>query len=47
MSVVETAWQAIYTGAGLLWTAAWALLLGYAFSGAIQVSGTPQESVHG
>lgn len=36
-------WQAVYTGAGLLWTAAWALLLGYAFSAAIQVFVRPQE----
>ena len=44
MSVLQAAWQAIYTGAGLLWTAAWALLLGYAFSAAIQVFVAPDEA---
>lgn len=31
-------------GAGLLWTAAWALVLGYAFSAAIQVFVAPREA---
>jgi uncharacterized membrane protein YraQ (UPF0718 family) len=44
VSVVEAVRQALYTGAGLLWTAGWALLLGYAFSAAIQVFVAPREA---
>lgn len=44
MPAAEAAWQAVYMGMGLLWTAAWALLLGYAFSAAIQVFVAPEEA---
>ena len=46
MSVLEPAWQAAYTGAGLLWTATWALLFGYALSPAIQVFVAPHEAAN-
>ena len=35
--MLDMAWDAIVTGAGLFWRAAWALALGYAISAAIQV----------
>lgn len=35
--MLDMAWDAIVTGAGLFWRAAWALALGYAVSAAIQV----------
>ncbi len=44
MDALQAIWQAVYTGAGLLWAAAWALLFGYAFSAAIQVFVRPQEA---
>ena len=37
MSVLRALWEALYTGAGLFWRAAWALALGYAISALIQV----------
>ena len=37
MNVVRAVGDALYTGAGLFWKAAWALALGYAISAAIQV----------
>lgn len=53
--VLGMIWDALYTGAGLFWRAAWALALGYAISAGIQVfvsrrsaaqklgSGTPSQ----
>lgn len=35
--VLSAIWEAVVTGAGLFWRAAWALALGYAISAAIQV----------
>lgn len=35
--VLSALWEAIYTGAGLFWRAAWALALGYAISAGVQV----------
>lgn len=43
-AVAGAAWDAIYTTASLLWMAAWALVLGYAFSSAIQVFVKPTEA---
>jgi uncharacterized membrane protein YraQ (UPF0718 family) len=37
-------WDVVYTTAALLWMAAWALVLGYAFSSAIQVFVKPTEA---
>ena len=37
-------WDVVYTTASLLWMAAWALVLGYAFSSAIQVFVKPTEA---
>ena len=37
-------WDVMYTTASLLWMAAWALVLGYAFSSAIQVFVKPTEA---
>ena len=37
-------WDVVYTTASLLWMAAWALVLGYAFSSAIQVFVKPAEA---
>jgi uncharacterized membrane protein YraQ (UPF0718 family) len=41
---VEAVGKGLFTAAGLLWTAAWALVLGYAFSAVIQVFVRPQEA---
>lgn len=35
--VLGAVWEAVYTGAGLFWRAAWALALGYAISAGVQV----------
>ena len=43
-AVASGAWDVIYTTASLLWMAAWALVLGYAFSAAIQVFVKPAEA---
>lgn len=37
MTVLEAAWEALSTGAGLFWRAFWALAIGYAISASIQV----------
>ncbi len=37
MDILTAIGDALYTAAGLLWRAAWALALGYAVSSAIQV----------
>ncbi|MBW3556526.1 MAG: permease [Actinobacteria bacterium] len=37
-------WDVVYTTASLLWMAAWALVLGYAFSSAVQVFVKPTEA---
>ncbi len=42
--VAGAIWDTIYTTASLLWMAAWALVLGYAFSSAIQVFVKPAEA---
>ena len=42
--VAGAAWDVVYTTASLLWMAAWALVLGYAFSSAIQVFVKPTEA---
>lgn len=40
-------WDVVYTTASLLWMAAWALVLGYAFSSAIQVFVSPPRPPSG
>lgn len=40
----SAAWDVVYTTASLLWMAGWALVLGYAFSSAIQVFVKPAEA---
>ncbi len=42
--VAGAIWDVIYATASLLWMAAWALVLGYAFSSAIQVFVKPAEA---
>ncbi|MFP5330705.1 MAG: permease, partial [Alphaproteobacteria bacterium] len=42
--VAAAVWDVVYTTASLLWMAAWALVLGYAFSSAIQVFVKPTEA---
>lgn len=37
MDLMQTLWEVVYTAAGLLWKAFWALALGYAISAVIQV----------
>ena len=42
--IASAAWDVVYTTGSLLWMAAWALVLGYAFSSAIQVFVKPAEA---
>jgi hypothetical protein len=39
--LAASAWEVPYTAASLLWMAAWALVVGYAFSSTVQVFVTP------